>query len=144
MEFLEAPVENLAVIATTNVGSEYDIDEDDPAGKERFHILQQFVTDELLKRILAPVLKEKGWSVPNYLLKFVNFFNNMVRMKEDNNIAQTPSVRLLTRAILLSPKHSDLGPVLISMIPTWTERDPSGKPVEEQARDVTNLINTTF
>ncbi len=142
-EELECPVENLCVVATTNVGSEYAVDEIDPALAERFVILRKDTTPAELKRILTEVAKQRKLPV-GVVTKCVNFFNKMVEARSRGLVKNAPTTRTLARALELATAEDDVKRGVKTQVLLWVARNSEGHPVPEQMTDVDKLIERCF
>jgi MoxR-like ATPase len=142
-ESLECPVDNLCVVATTNVGAEYAVDEVDPAIAERFFVLRKDTTKEALGKILREVAAKKSFSgsAADHLLKF---FEKMSKLQASGLCKWAPTTRTLVRALELSEQKSDLPEVLAEMSLLWVARASNGKPVVEQLTAVKDAISASF
>lgn len=147
-EIIEAPVSNISIVSTTNVGADFDIEEDDPAMKERWIMFYRFTDASRLKSILTQVAKGKAYSM-EIVDSLINFYNNMKKIKEDNAGSSSgstfvPSVRVLSRAILLSKSESDVKKLLNEFAVSWVDTDVNGKPIDAQIRTVYKAISMAF
>lgn len=142
-EELECPVSNLCVVATTNVGSEYAVDDIDPALAERFVILRKDTTPAELKRILTLVAKKHSIAV-KVVDQAVGFYQKMVEARNRGLVKHTPTTRTLVRALELSADASDVKRAVRTQILLWVARDAEGHPVAEQVTDVEKLIERCF
>lgn len=142
-EELECPVENLCVVATTNVGSEYAVDEVDPALAERFVIMRKDTTEEELTRILGEISKKQGLS-ESVVNRCVLFYKKMTEARARGLVRYAPTTRTLARAINLASVDSDVKKGLKSQILLWVSRSSEGFPVAEQVKDVETLLDRCF
>lgn len=138
-EVLEAPVENLAVIATTNVGSEYAVDALDPALAERFIPIRKDTEVGKLTQILTGLVKAKGFK-ESLVKSLVEFFKKMVEAKKQGLVADIPTTRTLSRAVELAATQDDVVRGLRSQVLLWVDRDGDGHPVQEQIDDCVKLL----
>lgn len=142
-EELCCPVENLCVVATTNVGSEYAVDEIDPALAERFIILRKDTTPAELKRILGEVCKAR--KLPAVCVtRCVNFFNKMTEARSRGLVKNAPTTRTLVRALELATTEDEVRRAVKSQILLWVARNSEGHPVPEQMTDTEKLIDRCF
>lgn len=142
-EELECPVENLCVVATTNVGSEYAVDEVDPALAERFVVLRKDTTEAQLKHVLEQVAARKKLpaSVPK---QCVAFFVKMTEARSRGLVRYAPTTRTLVRALDLAEDASDVVRVIRAQVLLWVARTAEGQPVPEQITAVNALIERCF
>lgn len=142
-EVLECPVENLCVVATTNVGAEYAVDDIDPALAERFVVIRMDTSSDELKRILKQVAKEKGLS-ESLVGKAMTFYTKMVEANKRGLVQRTPTTRTMSRAFILAMCDDDVKRGLRSQFLLWVARTSEGVPVAEQVKCVTDILNTAF
>lgn len=142
-ETLTCPVENLCVVATTNVGAEYAVDEIDPALAERFVILRKDTTVPELKRILGLIAKEK--KLPAAVVsKCVNFYTKMTESRARGLVKHAPTTRTLARSLELAKSEDDVKRAVKSQVLLWVARNSEGQPVPEQLTDVEKIIDRCF
>ncbi len=142
-EELTCPVENLCVVATTNVGSEYAVDEIDPALAERFVPIRKDTTPAELKRILGIIAK--GRSLPAKVVnQCVEFFNKMTEARTRGLVKHAPTTRTLARALELAEDTDDVKRAIKTQVLLWVARNAEGQPVAEQVADVEKLIDRCF
>lgn len=142
-EELECPVQNLCIIATTNVGSEYAVDEIDPALAERFVLLRKDTNAVELKRILMLEAKVKKFPA-KVVNNCMTFFTKMVEARARGLVARTPTTRTLVRAILIAKEEADVLRVLRTQILLWVARTSEGQPVPEQVETVDGLLTRFY
>jgi len=146
-EELECPVENLCVVATTNVGSEYAVDDIDPALAERFVILRKDTTPAELKRILTLVAAKLSVDV-KAVDQSVTFFLKMTEMLARGMIKHAPTTRTLVRALELASHTGstadDVKRGIRTQVLLWVARTAEGHPVPEQVSAVEKLIEHCF
>lgn len=143
-EILECPVENLCVIATTNVGSEFAVDECDPAVAERFVLIQKDTSPERLRAILAEVAKQKNFS-PEVVKKTLKFYTTMGKLVSKGLVQKMPTTRTLARAFTdLSSSENEVFRGLKAQHLLWVARDSEGNPVQEQVKAVFEALDKSF
>jgi MoxR-like ATPase len=142
-ERLECPVGNLAVFATTNVGSEYAVDALDPALAERFMLIRKDTTPEDVERVGKEALGEKGFD-PAIAEKLKAFHSKMLQMVQQGMAVHSPTLRTLCNAIDLAETEQEIGLWLRQTVLQWVGRDLSGHPVPEQVDAVTRLVEKEF
>lgn len=142
-EELECPVENLCIVATTNVGSEYAVDDIDPALAERFVVIRKDTTEEQLKTILSAVAKKKGLPVA-CAKQCVLFFSKMSEARARGIVRYAPTTRTLVRALELASTISEVTLAIKAQRLLWVARTGEGHPVPEQMTAVDALIERCF
>ena len=144
-EVLTCPVENLAVIATTNVGCEYAVDAADPALAERFLIIRKDTSPDKLQAILSKALSAKGFEdVPGIVRSLMGFYDAAVKLKKSGMIAGAPTTRTLVRAIELSRSPVQVGAEVLNQALQWVARDLNGQPEEAQLKSLRELAARSF
>jgi MoxR-like ATPase len=139
-EVLECPVENLCVIATTNVGAEYAVDEIDPALAERFVIIRKDSTVDALRVILAEVVKRVGLPAKK-AEQLLKFFQKMTEAKARGLVRHAPTTRTLVRALELAGTTDRLPQAVQALSLLWVARTSEGQPVPEQLTTVKKFID---
>lgn len=143
-EMLSCPVENLAVIATTNVGAAYAVDDMDEAIRERFTVLRQDTELGKLTAILKSVGETYG-NTPVAVKTLLKFFDLMGQLKQRGQVASGPTTRTLTRALELSNgRDEDMLRALRTLAMLWVDRDTEGRPVAEQMEAVHGAIDDAY
>lgn len=142
-EVLFAPVENLAIVATTNVGSEYAVDECDPALRERFVVVHKDVSDQELEAILAPKVLVAGLEA-SLVAKLVKFYGVSRTAKKQGLIPSAPTTRTIVRAVEQSSTEEDVVQWLDDQILLWVGRDLDGSPIAEQVAHCERIIRQSL
>ena len=144
-EVLTCPVENLAVIATTNVGCEYAVDAADPALAERFLIIRKDTTPEKLQAILAKAIEAKHFADgPEIVRRLMGFYDAAVKLKKSGMIASAPTTRTLVRAVELSRSPAQIGAEVLNQALQWVARDLNGQPEAAQLKSLRELAARSF
>lgn len=143
-ETLEVPVENLCVVATTNIGAEYAVDDIDPAVAERFIIIRKDTEVEQLREVLKQHAKAASLGLKT-VAACVKFFSKMTEAHRKGVVARTPTTRTLARAIELSNgSANEVQRALASQSLLWVARTSEGQPVAEQLEAVKTLLKACF
>jgi MoxR-like ATPase len=144
-EVLEVPVSNLCIIATTNVGAEYAVDDIDPALAERFVVIRKDTTEAVLKKALQGLAKTRKLS-SNVVTQAMEFFKNMTAAHKQGLVHRKPTTRTMTRAFELATEgtDTDVKRGIESQILLWVARDGDGHAIEAQVKAVKNLITRAF
>lgn len=143
IETLECDVSNLAVIATTNIGSKYAVDEYDPALAERFWIIRAGTSVETLTRVLGEVVPKKGFS-KSVIDKLILFYTRMVKLQLAGQMLEVPSTRTLCNVVNLSKSESDIPNGLRGMYLQWVARSSEGIPNSIQKENIDHLVKAIF
>ena len=142
-EELRAKVSNLAVIAATNVGAEYVVDEIDPALAERFMVLRLDTNDTRLRSILKNVCQAKGLS-SSQVGKLMKFYSACKGALQQGLIAQMPTTRTLSRVLELSASDSQIGLRLRQHFLLWAGRTARGTVIAEQVQTLEQLVRAQW
>lgn len=130
-EEIFAPVHNLAIVATTNVGMEYAVDDLDPAIEERFEVVYMDTTKDSLKRAVSETLELKGFPA-SYLDKLEKLYGALNLMVENGSLNRGPTIRTMVRCLELSNEEDDIQRHLLRAARHWVDHTSKGKPVPEQ------------
>jgi MoxR-like ATPase len=142
-EELVCRCENLAVIATTNVGASYALDSLDPALAERWVILRCDTSAERLQARVCHALAQKGFD-ETIGAKVVRFYLKAKELRNAGQIAAIPTTRTCVRAIELARHADEIGAMLLNQGLLWVARDLEGFPVAEQVDAVRALVMRVF
>lgn len=142
-EELVVPTQNLLVLATTNVGSQFAVNEMDPAMEERFVWFYRRTEEAKLRKILAAEMHLKGYSAAK-VNPLVKFFMKMKELKSKGMVRATPSTRPLVRAIQLCDAESEIPNALKTQMLYWVSDNAEGEPIPEQLKSVMELIDALF
>ena len=142
-EIIEIPKENLWVIATTNVGTQFAVDEADPALKERFIIIRKDTSEEELREILIQKVQERGFS-ETLVDKLIRFYRGAEKLTKSGELASKPTTRTLVRAVELSESEEEVKEYLWEQRYLWIGRDSFGYPIPEQEEILRDLIDSIF
>ena len=143
MEIIECPVANLSIVATTNSGSEYDIEDDDPAGAERWIVLFHNPDEDMNRAVLTRAAKESGFT-KKAVDQLMKFRTNCLKLKEERNCKTVPSTRALCRAIGLAENEAELPRFAALILPSLIGRTPAGAPIQEQRALVEQAFENAF
>jgi midasin (ATPase involved in ribosome maturation) len=142
-EVLRCKVEHLAIVATTNVGADYALDNLDPAIAERWMILRKDTSEESLRAVLSEVVSAKGYGLGT-TNRLVRFFLKAKELRNAGQIARLPTTRTLVRAVELAGSEDEVGTMLLNQSLLWVERDLEGYPVKEQIESIRSLVDGIF
>lgn len=148
-EMLEAPLCNISIVGTTNIGAAYDVESDDPALSERFFRFyagkdMPFAELVLLQMVGDRADADKANWTTDTVTKVLKFMENMGKLAQDNLATAEPSLRMVTRAVQMAMSSAEVKDRLHDFIPTWVGRTLNGEPIPEQVKGVKTAINTAF
>ena len=143
MEMVEAPEALLSIIATTNVGAGYDVEDDDPAESSRWHKIHYAPGDGKTLAILSAECTELKLpdSVP---AKLIEVCKNLRKLRLDGEARLVPSTRELVRAVHLSSSATEVKAALSEMAHAWVGLDSAGEPNPAQLKAVRAGIKAAF
>lgn len=143
-ETLECPVQNLCVVATTNVGAEYAVEALDPAIAERFVPMRKGTEKAKLTLILKAVAKSK--SLPaSTVTSLLSFFDKMTGACSRGLMHRAPTTRTLVRALELADGDADsVRRFVLAQALLWVGRTSDGAPIPEQMETLTEFVKTSF
>lgn len=142
-ETLRVSPENLCVIATTNMGGKYNVGEMDKALSDRFVMFRIDTTMEGVKEATQSACRAS--SLPLVLAdNCAKFWKAMSEAKVQNLVSETPTKRILIRAINHSSSPSQLPLHLKAMAAHWVSLNSDGFPNPQQLATVNKLIETAF
>jgi predicted ATPase len=140
-EMIYAPCHLLSVVATTNVGLEFDVEEGCAAAKERFVVAYVETDEELFKSVVRDALKERGFDA-RLAARFLKLYRALGNAKNDHTLNGALTLRTVVRAIENALYPEDLGHTLYEIGQIWVESTESGAPLAEQLEVLETAIKT--
>lgn len=137
-EILYAPVHLLSVVATTNVGVEFDVEEECAAGLERWLVRFVEFDQEGFRAIVRVALEEQGFC-PQLSWKFVELYRAMENAKNDGNLRCGLSLRTAVRGVENAGSEEAIGSTLLEVLGHCVDSMPDGRPNPEQ-REVLRTV----
>lgn len=131
-ETLFAPTKNLWVIATTNIGSAYQVDEIDLALEDRFRKIRKDTNPEEIEKILSKEAASRGYLAKPVVEKLLKFLEITEALRRDGKINKFVNLRHLIEAIQFSENELDIKETLWETRGAWIENDIDGHPIKEQ------------
>jgi MoxR-like ATPase len=151
-EEIEAPCHLLTIVATTNIGSQFSVTDDDPAMSERWMHRYVYCDADQIRRVVVGNLAEHD--IPEaYAEPFVAFWQRMSAMKKEGTINLVPTVRTLCRAIDCAGVNGEDEDSTIKLMfvrsimdiaPMWAGTDLDGRMNEAQLKGITDLAHEVF
>jgi MoxR-like ATPase len=131
-EELCAPVANLSIVATTNIGGQFNVSEDDPAMAERWQFHYVYCTADEIQRVIKNVLLEysANEAEANELsVKYTAFWQKASELKKLGTINLAPTIRTLTRAAKIATAHTAIAhhQAVMTVAPMWAGTDLDGR-----------------
>lgn len=144
-EVLLAPQENLAIVATTNVGGKFDVSPADPAEKERFVPVHVEVQETKLRGIIVSHADAKSFPSNTVADAVIKFWKACKVLVADNFLEQCPSTRILAEAVLYSKDQNDIPNRILDMgLHIWVAETLDGLPEPEQCKRVVDALKGAF
>lgn len=142
-EVIKVKKENLWVVATTNIGSGYDVDDVDLALYDRFMIIHKAPVRSVIKTIIENEIKTKKYKT-SLVSKLMEFYDKVEKYKKSSEVAHEVNTRHLTEAIEFSLDENDVGAVLKDMSLKWIDRNLDGEPDEVQNKLIHKTIDSIW
>jgi hypothetical protein len=143
-EIIEAPCQNLAIVATTNVGAEFNVDPGCPAERERFRTIHVEVDEAKIRAVCGALATAKGFSSA-VVDRVVAFWKRCQVLKTDGFLELCPSTRILSEAIEYADSEAGVKTMLSSLgLHIWVGTTIEGKPEEEQVKQVNAALDVAF
>lgn len=144
-ETLRCSVNNLFVVATTNIGVKYAVDPMDPALQERFLLIIKSLEVEKLRSTVLEFASGKGFVGAETIAEnAVKFFHSMTTLKSHSLAADVPNPRTMIRAVHMADTEEEIGACVSKQILTWVSLDVEGQPVPEQLDAVNKAIRKVW
>lgn len=148
-ELIEAPIANISIVGTTNIGAAYDVESDDPALAERFFRIYAGKDLPFARLVLLQMIGDRAaangakWKTAT-VDKVMAFFTHMETLAKDNLATAEPNLRMVTRAVQMAESSAEVKDRLIDFIPTWVGRTLNGEPIPEQVDGVKMAVNRAW
>jgi MoxR-like ATPase len=148
-EELIAPVANLSIVGTTNIGGQFAVSEDDPAMAERWMFHYVYCTAPEIKRVIKSVLLEYSASeseADDISDKYVAFWQKASELKKLGTINLAPTIRTLTRAVKIATAHTALAhhEAVMTVAPMWAGTDLDGRLNTQQIENIALASKGSF
>ncbi len=141
-ETITVPKDNLWVIGTTNMGSNYDVNEMDLALNDRFMITDVSIRQEVVDNIITTSdVNTLGEVVRNRLSKLFGLVNKLVQAKE---LSYPLNIRHITKALRLASKKEEVGMYLKDLAPQVVSRTTEGVLNTTELQIYHDTVNAMF
>ena len=138
-EVLTAPMENLWVIGTTNMGAGYAVEEIDEALIDRFKPIRKDTTEQELQRILTRTAKQRSFSL-GAVQRLMDFYGRMKRLYHTDILKKIVNLRHLNEALELAEHEGQIQEIIEDSMLLWVERDYEGYPDKEQLEAIETVM----
>ena len=142
-EELRAPVENLMVLATTNVGANYLVDGIDEALQDRFHTIEVPEDRELIESVVADTLKKRGFP-PHLKESLMGFYDKMKRLVDDKRLTREINLRHMVEIIDTAVDNDDIPETAYEMHTQWASSTVDGARDPNEVRMIEKVIDSTL
>ncbi len=143
-ETILAPVENLWVIATTNIGAAYQVDEIDLALEDRFRKIRKDSSANEIAEVLQKAALMRRYSADEVVKNLIKLFETIESFRRDGKLNKPCNLRHLIEAVEFSDNEADIKETLWETRHAWVEVDIDGQPVQEQIDLVESTINQIY
>lgn len=130
-EVIRCKKENLWIVATTNIGADYDVEEMESALADRFMIIHKPANRDVIKSIISKEVKNRKFKV-DVVKNLMEFYDKMVSYKSSEEISKLINTRHLAEVVEFAIDESDVPNIVTDQILKWVDRDTDGKPNSTQ------------
>ena len=142
-EVLFAPVENLWVIGTTNVGDSYAVDEIDEALLDRFKPIRKDTNEDEIQSILIETAMHKRFRM-EIVHELMAFYKKMEHMRKTKLLHHLVNLRHLREALDFAKDEEEVKEIIEDSVLLWIDRDADGQPNAEQMATVKSVISAIW
>lgn len=139
-ETIKVKQENLWVVATTNIGASYDVEELESALEDRFMIVHKSSKREIVKKAVKANTDAKKYS-SDEVTNLMNFFDEIAKYKKQENLSKTINTRHLCEIVQISENEGDIPEIVKDYALKWVGRDIEGEPLKNEYSLVISAIN---
>lgn len=125
-EVLKIPAENLWVVGTTNVGSDYDTDDMDLALADRFITFDVLMQEAVIHSILTSVNAKYENFDEIHITKLVNFFKSIEDLVKAQELPHGINTRHLTKVLSLAKDPKEFKSYLMDFVANVVSRQTDG------------------
>ena len=143
-EVLKVPAENLWVVATTNVGSDYDTDDIDLALADRFVTFDLHMQEDVVHSILASVNADNHNYDESHITKLVNFFKSIEALVKAQELPHGINTRHLTKVLKLAKDPKEFKSYLLDFVANVVSRQTDGNLNEAEVKIYKDALIATF
>jgi MoxR-like ATPase len=142
-EVIKCKKEHLWVVATTNVGADYDIEDIDSALEDRFMIIHKAANRDEVKAIVKKLINERKYKA-SLVSMLMEFYDKMEGYKNKGTLNKLINSRHLAEAVELSLDEKDIAEVLKDNHIKWIDRDINGELDKTQQSLVFKTVDSVF
>ena len=138
-ETLIVDASNLAIVATTNIGGQFDIDSLDPAIKSRFKLIYMDGTGDTLLAAVNEVVSKRGWT-KGLTAKLIKAHAQTEKSRKSGVLHSALDLRALRRSVMMATTEAEVAKFLLGERLQCVGLDGEGKPIPEQEAHYQKLI----
>jgi len=142
-EEIRAPVKNIAIIATTNMGSGYEANTGDRAVMNRFWKIYYEINHDEVKEVITKEATEHGFNRDDCIY-LTRFYDHMKKLHEDQHCERLPNKRDFARAIRLAGDANHLPKIIARLAHEWCGEELDGTPISDQADSIRVAVKAAF
>lgn len=143
-EVLKVPMENLWVVATTNVGSDYDTDDIDLALADRFITFDVLMQESVIHAILSNVNAENHNFDEAHVNTLVTFFNKIEGLVKAQELPHGINTRHLSKVIQLAKDPKEFKSYLFDFVANVVSRQTDGNLNEAEVKIYKDTLIAVF
>lgn len=141
-EHIKCSPDNLWVVAASNIGAGFAVDDMDTAFADRFRVIKVEAGVELVRNVVSKICKAKGF--PDVVKKrMVELFEQYHAMKAKGNLQKTLSLRHISEVLNQAESVDEIGSLLRDLEYTVLSVNSTGK-VNESELDIFNSLIAHF
>lgn len=125
-EIIEVPTSNLWIVATTNVGAKYNVDEIDHALSDRFRVYEKNLSPFEMKQIIEFWLDFKKFNL-KWLDKFVEMEEKIRTLFNSGEIENVINIRHISEIIQFASSEDEFLSFAIDLLPNLCTTDMNGQ-----------------
>ena len=141
-ETIVVPMQNIHVIATTNIGADYDVENIDVALQDRFRSHEVTMATNTIYEICVEV--NDGKFPDKTISSLIDLYEKIKLLVESNELTRELSLRHLTETISMAENVSDVASYMQDLYTIVCARDTSGKINETEKRIYISTIKKTI
>jgi hypothetical protein len=142
-EVLEAPVKNLTIVGTSNIGGEYEANTGDPAVVNRFYSIFLPIDHAEVLRMVHKHAVAKGLG-RDCAIQIERFYANMQKLLANSTIERLPNPRDFAKVIAVSKDEAQVPAMLARFGLQWVSQDLDGAPNAAQLAYVVTAVKNAF
>lgn len=143
-EVLKIPASNLWVVATTNIGSDYDTDDMDLALSDRFITFDVLMQESVIHSILTAVNLKYSNFDEMHITKLVNFFKAIDELVKAQELPHTINTRHLTKVLALAKDPREFKSYLMDFVANVVSRQTDGNLNEAEVKIYRDALTSVF